>query len=231
MAIVGADAEFGKTATDGARENAKAAGLSIVYDQRYPPSTMDFSPIVRAIQATNPDIVFIASYPTDSVNMIRAINEVGLEPKMIGGALIGLLVNNLKMQLGPRSNGFVQNEVFVPGPTFNFPGVQELLKKYQAQAPASTSIPWATASRPWPMPRPRSWPMRSRRPRASTNRSSPTTSARTASTRSMGHVAFGDGWRMGEAAPRLLPVPELDGPRPRPVPRQTHQVILCAAGI
>jgi branched-chain amino acid transport system substrate-binding protein len=136
VAIVGADAEFGKTATDGARENAKAAGLTIVYDQRYPPSTVDFSPIVRAIQATNPDIVFIASYPTDSVNMIRAVNEVGLEPKMIGGAMIGLLVNNLKMQLGPAINGFVQNEVFVPGPTFNFPGVQELLKKYQAQAPS-----------------------------------------------------------------------------------------------
>src|SRR5512139_1702045 len=57
VAIVAADAEFSKNASDGARANAKKAGLQIVYDKSYPPATTDFSPIVRAIQATNPDLV------------------------------------------------------------------------------------------------------------------------------------------------------------------------------
>ena len=65
VALVGADAEFGKNATDGARENAKAAGLTIVYDQRYPPATTDMTPVVRAIKATNPDIVFVGAYPPE----------------------------------------------------------------------------------------------------------------------------------------------------------------------
>ncbi len=65
VAIVAADAEFSKNASDGARENAKKAGLKIVYDKSYPPSTTDFSPIVRAIQATNPDLVVICSYPLE----------------------------------------------------------------------------------------------------------------------------------------------------------------------
>src|SRR5712691_12005737 len=59
VAIVAADAEFAVNASDGARENARKAGLKIVYDKRYPPSTTDFAPIVRAIAATNPDIVVI----------------------------------------------------------------------------------------------------------------------------------------------------------------------------
>jgi hypothetical protein len=63
VAIVAADAEFSKNASDGARENARKAGLNIVYDKRYPLSTTDFAPIVRAIQATNPDLVVICSYP------------------------------------------------------------------------------------------------------------------------------------------------------------------------
>ena len=63
VAIVAADQEFSRNASDGARENAKAAGLQIVYDKSYPPSTTDFVPIVRAIQASNPDIVTICSYP------------------------------------------------------------------------------------------------------------------------------------------------------------------------
>src|SRR5580658_7779898 len=62
IAIVGADAEFSKNAMEGARTNAKAAGLKVVYDHSYPPATTDFSPIVRAIQAANPDVVLIASF-------------------------------------------------------------------------------------------------------------------------------------------------------------------------
>ena len=41
IAIVGADAEFARNATDGARHNATAAGLNIVYDKAYPPTTTD----------------------------------------------------------------------------------------------------------------------------------------------------------------------------------------------
>jgi branched-chain amino acid transport system substrate-binding protein len=134
IAIVGADAEFGKTTTDGARENAQAAGLTIVYDQRYPPPTVDFAPIIRAIKATNPDIVFVGAYPPDTVGIVRAASEAGLEPKMIGGAMIGLTATVFKGQLGPLMNGFVTNEVFVPSPSFNFPGLQDVMKKYQAQA-------------------------------------------------------------------------------------------------
>src|SRR5204862_510935 len=55
LAIIGADAEFPKNAIDGIRVNAKAAGLNVVYDKTYPPPTTDFTPIVRAIQATNGD--------------------------------------------------------------------------------------------------------------------------------------------------------------------------------
>ena len=73
VAIVAADAEFSNTAAEGARANATNAGLKIVYDRSYPPATTEFSPIVRAIKATNPDLVVICSYPLDSVGMVRAV--------------------------------------------------------------------------------------------------------------------------------------------------------------
>jgi branched-chain amino acid transport system substrate-binding protein len=135
VAIVGADAEFGKTATDGARRNAKEAGLKIVYDQLYPPTMTDLSPVVRAIKATNPDIVFVAAYPPDSVAFVRAAKEVGLEPRMMGGTLVGLLVTPLKIQLGPLMNGYVNGaEIYMPAPTLDFPGVKEVLAKYRERA-------------------------------------------------------------------------------------------------
>jgi len=134
VAILAADAEFARTSSDGARENAKAAGLEIVYDRRYPPPTTDFAPIVRAIQATNPDLIFVASYPPDTVGIVRGVSEIGLDAKMIGGTMIGLLATPIKMQLGPLVNGIVNNEIFVPAPSFDFPGLAEMLKKYQAKA-------------------------------------------------------------------------------------------------
>lgn len=101
IALVGADAEFARNALKGARANAESAGLEIVYDKTYPPNTADYTPIVRAIQATNADLVYIASYPPDSAGMVRAINEVGLKAKMLGGGMVGLQFAALMAKLGP----------------------------------------------------------------------------------------------------------------------------------
>src|SRR5437660_11760761 len=87
IALVGADAEYPALALEGARAQVKRTGLKVVYDKTYPPNTVDFSPIVRAIAATNPDLVFLASYPPDSAGMVRAANEVGLRARMFGGGL------------------------------------------------------------------------------------------------------------------------------------------------
>lgn len=134
VAIVAADAEFAQNAADGARDNIKAMGFDLVLDKSYPPATTDFAPIMRAVQAVNPDIVYVAAYPPDSVGIVRASKEIGLNPKMMGGAFIGLLVTPIKMQLGPLMNGIINNEVFVPAPSFMFPGTKELLTRYQAIA-------------------------------------------------------------------------------------------------
>src|SRR5919198_4451651 len=134
VAIVAADLEFSHNAAQGARENAKTYGFKVVYDKSYPPSTTDFSPIVRAIQATNPDIVAICSYPLDSVGMVKAINEVGYKPKMVGGAMVGLQATVFKTQLGPLLNGFVNYETWVP--SMMTPSADAFLKVYQSRAAA-----------------------------------------------------------------------------------------------
>ena len=135
VALVAADAEFSNNACQGARENVKKHGLRTVYDRRYPPATTDFSPIVRAIAATNPDLVTICSYPLDSVGMVRAVNEANFKPKMIGGGMVGLQATVFKNQLGPLLNGFVNYETWVPDKKMMYAGTEEFFKKYQARAP------------------------------------------------------------------------------------------------
>jgi branched-chain amino acid transport system substrate-binding protein len=134
VAIVAADSEFALNAAAGARKNAQTMGFQIVYDKTYPPPTTDFTPIVRAIQATSPDIVFVASYPPDSAGMVKAANEVGLKCKMFGGGMVGLQYATFQKNLGPMLENIVNYDFWVPAPTLNFPGVNEFLKKYQEAA-------------------------------------------------------------------------------------------------
>jgi branched-chain amino acid transport system substrate-binding protein len=135
VAIVGADAEYPQNALVGARELIKKFGLKTVYDRTYPPSTVDYTPIVRAIKATNPDIVFVASYPPDSVGMLRAAHEVGLQPKIFGGGMVGLMFTTVMTSMGPLLNGIVNYDFWAPEPPFlAMPGIKEFLKEYQTRA-------------------------------------------------------------------------------------------------
>jgi branched-chain amino acid transport system substrate-binding protein len=134
VALVGADAEYPRNALDGARASVEDAGLEIVYDETYPPSTTDFTPIIRAIQATRPDVVFVASYPPDSAGMVRAASELDLKTKLFGGGMVGLQFATLQTNLGPLLNGIVNYDFWVPEPTLDFPGIQEFLTKYQERA-------------------------------------------------------------------------------------------------
>jgi branched-chain amino acid transport system substrate-binding protein len=136
LAIVGADAEFSRNATDGARLNAATAGLKIVYDKAYPPTTSDYAPVLRAVRATNPEVIFVASYPTDTAGILRAAAEMGLTARLFGGALVGLATAVMRTQLGPLMNGVVLLEQWVPAPGLQYPGVMDFLKIYRPRAPA-----------------------------------------------------------------------------------------------
>jgi len=135
IAIAGADAEFSKNAMDGARAMIKRAGYQIVYDHSYPPSTIDYTPIARAIAATNPDLVLVCSYPPDTVGMIRAVHEVGLKAQLFGGGMVGTQTTTFKTQLGPMMNGIVNYDFWLPWTHFASPEAKTFLAEYQKKSP------------------------------------------------------------------------------------------------
>ena len=136
IALVGADAEFPKNAIAGALALAKANGFKVVYNQTYPPSTADFSPIIHAIQARHPDVVMVASYPPDSVGMVRAAAEAGLKTRLFGGDMVGLQSTPIKAALGPVLNGITDYDFWLPVKGYATPAAMAFLKTYQAKAKA-----------------------------------------------------------------------------------------------
>ena len=136
IAILAADAEFAQNLAGGIRAGLKDYGLQSVYDQNYPPNTVEFSSMVRAIRAKNPDVVFVASYPSDSTAIIHAVNEIGIGDgvKLLGGGMVGLQYASIMESLGSMLNGVVNYNTWAPEKTMDFPGIREFLTRYQAKA-------------------------------------------------------------------------------------------------
>ncbi len=137
VAISVADSEFPQTAAAGARKWAKKYGLKIVYDGSFPPNQVDFAPILRAVQSTNPDIVYISCFPPNTVGIVRAVNEMAFKSMLIGGGMVGPQYATVKQQLGPLLNGFMSFESYVPARTTDFPGIKEFLARYKPKAIAA----------------------------------------------------------------------------------------------
>jgi branched-chain amino acid transport system substrate-binding protein len=141
VALVHADAEFGQNACEGARANANTFGFKIIYDKSYPPETVDFAPMVRAIASINPDLLVVCSYPVDTAGLIKAVHEIGFRPKMWGGAMVGLQSTALKAQLGPLLNGIVNFETWLPVGSLASAASLDFLKKYQQRAATAGTDP------------------------------------------------------------------------------------------
>jgi branched-chain amino acid transport system substrate-binding protein len=134
VAILAADNDFAQNLANGARTLAGKAGIKTVYDQNYPPSTTDFSSLIRAIRAARPEMVFVMSYPNDSVAIVRAVNEIGVgsQVQIFGGGMVGLQFTPIMNSLGSLMNGILNYNSYVPG--MKFPGIEEFLKRYAQKA-------------------------------------------------------------------------------------------------
>jgi len=75
---------------------------------------------VRAVAATNPDIVLVASYPIDSVGMVRAATEIGLKTSLFGGAMVGMQYASFIGQLSEKLDRVVNYHSLRAQPSVEF---------------------------------------------------------------------------------------------------------------
>jgi branched-chain amino acid transport system substrate-binding protein len=136
IALIAADQEFAQNLMRIAKDLALEKNIKVVYEQSYPPSTVEFSAMVRAIRAAKPDLVFVCSYPPDSVGLLRAVNEIGVgdSVKIFGGGMVGLQFASVMESMGSLVNGVVNYNSYLPEKSMEFPGSKEFFEKYQKRA-------------------------------------------------------------------------------------------------
>ncbi len=75
VAVVYSDDPFSKTVLTATKEQAKAAGLEVVMDESYAPSTTDFGPIVNKIISSNADAFLGGGHYSDGATLARQMYD------------------------------------------------------------------------------------------------------------------------------------------------------------
>jgi len=83
VALVYSDDPFSKAVLAAAAAQAKAAGLQIVMNESYSPSTTDFGPIVNKIVSSNADAVLGGGHYSDGATLARQMHDQKANMKWI----------------------------------------------------------------------------------------------------------------------------------------------------
>jgi branched-chain amino acid transport system substrate-binding protein len=143
IALLAADQEFAQNLVRLAKSVANEKKINVVFEQNYPPNTVEFSAIVRALRSARPDMVFVCSYPPDSAGLLRAVNEVGIgdNVKIFGGGMVGLQLTAVMESMGSLLNGVINYNSWLPEPPLFYEGTKEFFAKYQPRAVAAKVDP------------------------------------------------------------------------------------------
>ncbi|MFI7224710.1 amino acid ABC transporter substrate-binding protein [Nonomuraea angiospora] len=122
------DDPFAQGTAYGLRDKLAAAGIKTVVDEVYPPETTDFSPIAAKIAAAKPDIVVGGTQFEDSVGLVRALQELKVQPK-----LAAFSTGPTEPEFAAAVKGAAESIISPVGwsATATFTGNQEMIKRHK----------------------------------------------------------------------------------------------------
>ena len=126
VAVVNVGDDFGIELANAGRPLFKEAGFEIVYDKSYPLGTQDYSPVIKAAKAANPDAFVAWSYPPDTFGLADAAKIEGLkrEGLLLGGGL--RLPGLRRRRTAPRPRTFS-----VPAASSTTPEIRDFYKRHK----------------------------------------------------------------------------------------------------
>lgn len=122
VAIAGPDDLFPNVFAAAAVKQAKADGFDVVYDGKYPKGAADLSSVATALKARNPEVLILTGYVQDSVQMVKTLATLQVNPKLIGFAF-AVGIPDVLNALGAASDGLFGVELWEPSLAYKGPAV------------------------------------------------------------------------------------------------------------
>jgi branched-chain amino acid transport system substrate-binding protein len=80
------DTDFGRDVMDGARDQLKAMGMSLVAETLHKPTDTDFSASAARLKDANCDLILLGTITRDTIQIVSAIRKTGWNVEMLGQA-------------------------------------------------------------------------------------------------------------------------------------------------
>jgi branched-chain amino acid transport system substrate-binding protein len=103
IAMVSSDDPFSKTVMTATKQQAEAAGLQVVMDESYAPSTTDFGPIVNKIISSNADAFMGGGHYSDGATLARQMYDQKANMKWV--SILVAPADDKFAELGPPAMG------------------------------------------------------------------------------------------------------------------------------
>ena len=103
IAMVYSDDPFSKTVLNATKQQAEAAGLQVVMDESYAPSTTDFGPIVNKIVSSNADAFLGGGHYSDGATLARQMYDQKANMKWV--SILVAPGDDKFGELGPAATG------------------------------------------------------------------------------------------------------------------------------
>jgi branched-chain amino acid transport system substrate-binding protein len=120
IAIVGPDDLFPNVTGEGAAKRAAELGLTVAYTGKYPKTATELSAVATQLKAADVDVVLATGYAQDTIQLLKSMQELKVQPKMIGLAM-SIGVEDFRTALGPGAEGIMGVDYWVPTLTYKDP--------------------------------------------------------------------------------------------------------------
>lgn len=135
IAIAGPDDLFPNVFAAAAQKKAEALGIKIVYNGKYPKNAADLSAVATALKQIEPDVLILTGYVQDSVLMVKTLQSLKVNPKLIGFAF-AVGIPDVLTALGPAAEDLFGVAIWEPSLSYKGPVVPDsaaYVKGYRAQ--------------------------------------------------------------------------------------------------
>ena len=124
IAIAGPDDLFPNVFAAAAVKKAESLGLKIVYNAKYPKTAADLSSVATALKQVDPEVLILTGYVGDSVLMVKTLQSLKVNPKLIGFAF-AVGIPDVLTALGPAAEDLFGVAIWEPSLSYKGPVVAD----------------------------------------------------------------------------------------------------------
>jgi len=135
IAIAGPDDLFPNVFAAAAQKKAEALGIKVAYNGKYPKNAADLSAIATSLKQIEPDVLILTGYVQDSVLMVKTLQSLKVNPKLIGFAF-AVGIPDVLTALGPAAEDLFGVAIWEPSLSYKGPVVPDsaaYVKDYRTQ--------------------------------------------------------------------------------------------------